>query len=67
MTDLKDKFDELTRLREQAKLGGGEERIKKEHEKGRLTARKRLDKLLAPRSFVEIDEFVVYHDTGSGM
>jgi len=28
MTDTKDKFDELTRLREQAKLGGGEERIR---------------------------------------
>jgi len=67
MTDLKDKFDELTRLREQAKLGGGEERIRKEHEKGRLTARERLDKLLDPGSFVEIDEFVVHRETGFGM
>jgi acetyl-CoA/propionyl-CoA carboxylase carboxyl transferase subunit len=67
MTDLKDKFDELTRLREQAKLGGGEERIKKEHEKGRLTARERLDKLQAQGSFMEMDEFVVYHDTESGL
>ncbi|MFW9959144.1 MAG: acyl-CoA carboxylase subunit beta, partial [Candidatus Odinarchaeota archaeon] len=67
MTDTKDKFDELTRLREQAKLGGGEERIKKEHEKGRLTARERLDKLLDAGSFVEIDEFVVHRETGFGM
>ncbi|MGD9396424.1 MAG: carboxyl transferase domain-containing protein [Candidatus Thorarchaeota archaeon] len=63
----KDKFDELTKLREQAKLGGGEERIKIEHEKGRLTARERLDKLLDPGSFVEIDEFVVHRETGFGM
>jgi acetyl-CoA carboxylase carboxyltransferase component len=63
----KDKFDELTKLREQAKLGGGEDRIKIEHEKGRLTARERLDKLLDPGSFVEIDEFVVHRETGFGM
>lgn len=63
----KDKFDELTKLREQAKLGGGEDRIKIEHEKGRLTARERLDKLLDPSSFVEIDEFVVHRETGFGM
>ncbi|MFX1560853.1 MAG: carboxyl transferase domain-containing protein, partial [Promethearchaeota archaeon] len=63
----KDKFDELTKLREQAKLGGGEERIKIEHEKGRLTARERLDKLLDPGSFVEVDEFVVHRETGFGM
>jgi len=63
----KDKFDELTRLREQAKLGGGEDRIKIEHEKGRLTARERLDKLLDTGSFVEIDEFVVHRETSFGM
>ncbi len=63
----KDKFDELTKLREQAKLGGGEDRIKIEHEKGRLTARERLDKLLDSGSFVEIDEFVVHRETSFGM
>ncbi|MHA3964567.1 MAG: acyl-CoA carboxylase subunit beta [Candidatus Thorarchaeota archaeon SMTZ1-45] len=63
----KDKFDELTKLRAEAKLGGGEERIKIEHEKGRLTARERLDKLLDLGSFVEIDEFVVHRETSFGM
>ncbi|NHI89178.1 MAG: methylmalonyl-CoA carboxyltransferase [Candidatus Thorarchaeota archaeon] len=63
----KDKFEELTNLREQAKLGGGEDRIKIEHEKGRLTARERLDRLLDPGSFVEIDEFVVHRETSFGM
>ena len=63
----KDKFEELTNLREQAKLGGGEDRIKVEHEKGRLTARERLDRLLDPGSFVEVDEFVVHRETNFGM
>ncbi|MGY5859977.1 MAG: carboxyl transferase domain-containing protein [Candidatus Thorarchaeota archaeon] len=67
MTKHKDKFDKLTRLREESKLGGGEERIKKEHEKGRFTARERIDKLLDPGSFVEIDEFVVHRETGFGL
>ncbi|MCJ7817434.1 MAG: methylmalonyl-CoA carboxyltransferase, partial [Candidatus Thorarchaeota archaeon] len=67
MTKHKDKFDKLTKLREESKLGGGEERIKKEHEKGRFTARERIDKLLDPGSFVEIDEFVVHRETGFGL
>ncbi len=67
MAKHSDKFDELTRLREESKLGGGEERIKKEHEKGRFTARERIDKLLDPESFVEIDEFVVHRETEFGL
>ncbi len=62
-----DKFEELKRKREEAKLGGGEERIKREHDRGRLTARERIDKLLDPGSFVEIDEFVVHRETNFGM
>ncbi|MHA1882686.1 MAG: carboxyl transferase domain-containing protein, partial [Candidatus Thorarchaeota archaeon] len=67
MAKHKEKFDELTKLREESKLGGGEERIKKEHEKGRFTARERVDKLLDPGSFVEIDEFVIHRETGFGL
>ncbi|MHA2266058.1 MAG: carboxyl transferase domain-containing protein, partial [Candidatus Thorarchaeota archaeon] len=67
MKGHKEKFDELTKLREEAKLGGGQERIDKEHEKGRLTARERIDRLLDPESFVEIDEFVVHRETGFGL
>jgi len=63
----KDKFAQLSRLREEAKLGVGEDKIQKEHEKGRLTARERIDKLLDPGSFVEIDEFVVHRCTDFGM
>ena len=67
VTKHKEKFEELSRLREESKLGGGEDRIKKEHEAGRFTARERIDKLLDPDSFVEIDEFVVHRETGFGL
>ena len=46
MTGHDEKYEELARLREEAKLGGGEDRVRKEHEKGRFTARERIDKLL---------------------
>jgi propionyl-CoA carboxylase beta chain len=45
-------------LRRQAELGGGEKRIAAQHERGKLTARERLDLLLDEGSFVELDRFV---------
>ncbi|MHA1904026.1 MAG: acyl-CoA carboxylase subunit beta [Candidatus Thorarchaeota archaeon] len=63
----KDKFDRLSKMRDEAKLGGGEERIKKQHEKGKLTARERIAKLLDSESFVEIEEFVVHRESSFGM
>jgi acetyl-CoA carboxylase carboxyltransferase component len=51
------KVEQLNQLREKSLLGGGEERIKVQHAKGKLTARERLDLLLDPGSFVEIDRF----------
>ncbi len=56
----KEKLDELKKLSKKAKEGGGEERIKKQHEKGKLTARERLNILLDPDSFVEFDRFVTH-------
>ena len=50
-----------------ALLGGGEERIKKQHEGGKLTARERIDLLLDPDSFVEIGRFVTHRCTDFGM
>ncbi|MDZ4764286.1 MAG: acyl-CoA carboxylase subunit beta [Chloroflexota bacterium] len=60
------KIDHLRALREQSRLGGGEERIKRQHDAGRNTARERLDILLDPGSFREIDAFVTHksHDFG---
>ena len=63
----KDSFEELKRRREEAALGGGEARIKKQHDAGKYTARERIEKLLDPGSFVEIDEFVVHRETDFGM
>jgi len=59
--------DRLDALNEKALLGGGEDRIKKQHEQGKLTARERIDLLLDPGSFVEIGRFVTHRCTDFGM
>jgi len=61
------RFEELRRRREQALLGGGAEAIRKQHEKGKLTARERIDLLADPGSFVEIDPFVTHRCVDFGM
>ena len=57
----------MRKLREKAKLGGGKGRIEKQHEQGKLTARERINTLLDPDSFVELDPFVVHRCTDFGM
>ncbi len=57
----------LDELNQKALLGGGESRIKKQHEAGKLTARERIDLLLDPGSFVEMDRFVTHRCTEFGM
>lgn len=57
---LSDKFKELSDLKEKAKLGGGSEAIEKQHKGGKMTARERVDKLMDPGSFTEVDQFVVH-------
>ncbi len=60
-------LNELSKRRELARLGGGEQRIGRQHEKGRLTARERLDLLLDEGSFEEFDLFVTHRCTEFGM
>jgi propionyl-CoA carboxylase beta chain len=60
-------IERLRGLREQAKLGGGAARIAQQHERGKLTARERLELLLDPGSFVEIDAFVMHRATDFGL
>src|SRR5213593_1763000 len=55
-----DKFDELRRRNAQAELAGGEDRIRRQHKAGKKTARERLELLLDPGSFTELDKFVVH-------
>ena len=58
---------ELDRRRAAARLGGGQKRIDAQHAKGKLTARERLDVLLDPGSFEELDMFVEHNATDFGM
>jgi acetyl-CoA carboxylase carboxyltransferase component len=53
-TGLKGLVDDLHLRREKAKLGGGEEKIARQHAAGKLTARERIDLLVDPGSFVEL-------------
>ncbi len=61
------RLEKLDELNARALLGGGEARIKKQHEAGKLTARERIDLLLDPGSFVELDRFVAHRCTDFGM
>ncbi|MEZ6004930.1 MAG: acyl-CoA carboxylase subunit beta [Planctomycetota bacterium] len=60
-------LERLRRLREESKIGGGQQRIEAQHAKGKLTARERVDFLLDEGSFVEIDRFVEHRCTYFGM
>ncbi len=67
MTELDPKIAALRAKRAQGRLGGGQDRIDRQHESGKLTARERLDILLDPGSFREIDAFVVQRGRDFGM
>ncbi|MEM4473205.1 MAG: carboxyl transferase domain-containing protein [Archaeoglobaceae archaeon] len=58
---------ELYRRREKILKMGGDERIQKQHEQGKLTARERIDLLLDPGSFVELNPFVEKRNTDFGL
>ena len=62
-----DKIRELVELREKARLGGGVKAIEKQHEKGKYTARERIDMLLDKGSFEEMDMFVTHRCHNFGM
>jgi propionyl-CoA carboxylase beta chain len=64
---VEDRFAELRRRHAQAELGGGEERIRRQHKAGKKTARERLELLLDPGSFLEVDKFVVHQSHDFGM
>ncbi|MBC62208.1 MAG: methylmalonyl-CoA carboxyltransferase [Zetaproteobacteria bacterium] len=57
----------LTNLRAQSKKPAGEDKIKSQHKKGKMTARERIEILLDPKSFIEIDAFVVHSCHNYGM
>ena len=62
-----ERFERLQQMRREAQLGGGAVRIERQHTWGKLTARERLDLLLDPGSFVELDAFVTHRSTDFGL
>ncbi len=67
MEIIEEKLKELLEKREQAKLGGGINRVERQHEKGKLTARERIELLLDDGSFEEFDMFVTHRCTDFGL
>jgi acetyl-CoA carboxylase carboxyltransferase component len=62
-----EKLAEFHELKEQAQQGGGSKRIENQHKRGKLTARERLDLLLDPGSFNELDMFVTHRANDFGL
>jgi acetyl-CoA carboxylase carboxyltransferase component len=67
VTTRDEQTERLRALREQARQGGGAQRIAQQHEKGKLTARERIELLLDTDSFVEFDAFVTHRSTDFGL
>ncbi|NBX93638.1 MAG: acyl-CoA carboxylase subunit beta [Proteobacteria bacterium] len=65
--NLEQKFQKLQKQNAEAELGGGLERVQQQHEKGKMTARERLQFFLDEGSFVELDKFVTHRCTDFGM
>src|SRR5437764_8392219 len=59
--------DKLAAVDAQAELGGGQERIDRQHQEGKLTARERIELLLDPGSFIELDKFKTHRADDFGM
>jgi propionyl-CoA carboxylase beta chain len=67
VSDNRAQIERLHRMREEARMGGGRARIDKQHQKGKLTARERLELLLDAGSFVEFDAFVTHRSYDFGL
>lgn len=65
--DLKAKYLQLEEMNQKAELGGGVERIEKQHAVGKKTARERINQLLDPGTFTEIDKLVTHRSYDFGM
>src|SRR5512132_4280588 len=64
---MREKLELLAQRRAESELGGGEARLEAQHEKGKLSARERLELLLDEGTFVELDRFVVHRSTDFGL
>ncbi|MDF1612426.1 MAG: acyl-CoA carboxylase subunit beta [Stygiobacter sp.] len=64
---MKKKIEQLEQLREEALLAGGKEKIHQQHQKGKLTARERIELLVDEGTFSEVDMFVKHRTTEFGL
>ncbi|HEY8173947.1 MAG TPA: acyl-CoA carboxylase subunit beta [Dehalococcoidia bacterium] len=62
-----ERLAKLLQMKDQARLGGGLKRIEAQHARGKLTARERIDILLDPGSFEEMDQLMVHRATEFGL
>ncbi|HVR42741.1 MAG TPA: acyl-CoA carboxylase subunit beta [Thermoanaerobaculia bacterium] len=60
-------FEEMERRKRESELGGGRQRIDRQHSEGKLTARERIALLFDPGSFQELDQLVVHRSSDFGM
>ena len=65
--DMYEKIDELMERKMRIELGGGDKRIDAQHNRGKLTARERIDLLLDEDTFVELNPFIEHRATHFGM
>ncbi|MGZ8852195.1 MAG: acyl-CoA carboxylase subunit beta, partial [Thermoanaerobaculia bacterium] len=61
------KLEELEQRKRESELGGGQQRIDRQHNEGKLTARERISLLFDPGSFQELDQLVLHRSTDFGM
>jgi methylmalonyl-CoA decarboxylase alpha subunit len=64
---MEDKVKQLKGKNKKIELGGGEKRIEKQHARGKMTARERIEAFLDESSFTEIDKYVTHRCTNFGM
>src|SRR5437764_133489 len=64
---LERNLEELERRKRESELGGGQQRIDRQHNEGKLTARERISLLFDPGSFQELDQLVVHRSIDFGM
>ncbi len=67
MPTNEERLSRLSQMRAESLLGGGAARVERQHAFGKLTARERLDLLLDPGSFVELDAFVTHRSNDLGL
>ena len=61
------RLEQLEQRKRESELGGGQQRIDRQHSEGKLTARERITLLFDPGSFQELDQLVVHRSTDFGM